>query len=120
MIENDMATMPLDTVDFTSFLVEAKRNAQPATNMTAMREELPGSMQLQFTRGLYTYKNIYCGFERFSGQETVHHDGRAVWGMGYNGGLINHFMLNLQLQLIYAVLRLTLSNVTEEINIRGR
>ena len=89
MIENDMATMPLDTVDFTAFLVEAKRSAQPATNMTAIREELPGSMELQYTRGLYTYKNIYCGFERFSGQETVHHDGRAVWGMGYTGGLIN-------------------------------
>jgi hypothetical protein len=119
MIENDMATMPLDTVDFTSFLVEAKRNAQPATNMTAMREELPGSMQLQYARGLYTYKNIYCGFERFSGQETVHHEGRAVWGMGYTGGLINHFMWNLQPQWIYAVLRSALSQVSEEMPFRG-
>ena len=119
MIENDMATMPLDTVDFTAFLVEAKRSAQPATNMTTMREELPGSMQLQYTRGLYTYKNIYCGFERFSGQETVHHDGRAVWGMGYTGGLINHFMWNLQPQWIYAVLRSALSQVSEELPFRG-
>jgi hypothetical protein len=119
MIENDMATMPLDTVDFTSFLVEAKRNAQPATTLTAMREELPGSMQLQYTRGLYTYKNIYCGFERFSGQETVHHEGRAVWGMGYTGGLINHFMWNLQPQWIYAVLRSALSQVSEEMPFRG-
>jgi hypothetical protein len=92
---NDRQTMPLDTVDFTVFLVEAKRNAQPAADLRVIREILPGSMELQYSNGMYTYKNVYCGFERFSGQETVHYDGRAVWGMGYTGGLVNHFMWNL-------------------------
>jgi len=119
MADNDRATMPLDAVDFTAFLVEAKRNAQPAADLTAMREVLPGSMQLQFSQGLYTYKNVYCGFERFSGQEIVHYDGRAIWGMGYTGGLVNHFMWNLQPQWIYAVLRSALSQVSEELPFRG-
>src|SRR4051812_3480745 len=92
----DRPTSPLDTVDFTAFLVEAKRGAQPVTNLGPVHEVLPGSMQLRYSQGLYTYTNVYCGFERFSGQETVHHDGRAVWGMGCTGGLINHFMWNLQ------------------------
>lgn len=117
--ESDRPTMPLDTVDFTSFLVDAKRNAQPAADLATIRGLLPGALQLEHTRGLYTYKNIYCGFERFSGQETVHYDGRPIWGMGYTGGLINHFMWNLQPQWIYAVLRSALSQVSEELPFRG-
>src|SRR4051794_31467219 len=117
--DGEMATMPLDTVDFTSFLVEAKRNAQIAPNANLAREILPGALHLHYTKGLYTYNNIYCGFERFSGQETVHYDGRAVWGMGYTGGLINHFMWNLQPQWIYAVLRSAMSQVSEEMPFRG-
>ena len=119
MITGDRPTSPLDTVDFTAFLVEAKRNAHPATDLEAAHKVLPGSMQLQYENGLYTYTNLYCGFERFSGQETIHHDGRAIWGMGYTGGLINHFMWNLQPQWIYAVLRTALSQVSEELPFRG-
>jgi len=117
--EADRPTMPLDTVDFTSFLVEAKKNAQPTPDVGAIRDALPGSMVLEYSRGLYMYKNIYCGFERYSGQETVYHDGRPVWGMGYTGGLVNHFMWNLQPQWIYAVLRSALSQVGEEMPFRG-
>ena len=116
---NDRQTMPLETADFTAFLVEAKRNAQPAPDLRVIRDILPGSMQLQYSKDAYAYKNVYCGFERFSGQETVHFDGRAVWGMGYTGGLVNHFMWNLQPQWIYAVLRSALSQVSEEIPFRG-
>ncbi len=119
MLANDRPTSSLDTADFTSFLVEAKRSAQPAPNMAPAHELLPGSMHLQYNQGLYTYTNLYCGFERFSGQETIHYDGRAVWGMGYTGGLINHFMWNLQPQWIYAVLRTALSQVNEELPFRG-
>jgi hypothetical protein len=116
--EADRPTMPLDTVDFTSFLVEAKKNAQPIAD-AGVQEALPGSMILYYARGLYTYKNVYCGFERYSGQETVHYDGRPIWGMGYTGGLVNHFMWNLQPQWIYAVLRSALSQVEEELPFRG-
>lgn len=111
--------MTLDTVAFSAFLVEAKRNAQPATDGQSIQNILPGSIQLQYSRGLYSYRNVYCGFERFSGQETVHYDGRPVWGMGYTGGLINHFMWDLQPQWIYAVLRAALSQVSEELPFRG-
>jgi hypothetical protein len=119
ILPNDRQTSSLDTGDFTAFLVEAKRGAQPAPSMAAAHELLPGSMDLRYSQGLYTYANLYCGFERFSGQETVHYDGRAVWGMGYTGGLINHFMWNLQPQWIYAVLRTALSQVSEELPFRG-
>src|SRR6476661_1364269 len=117
--ESDRPTMPLDTVDFTSFLVEAKRNAQQSTHVNTIREILPSALYMEYTRGLYSYKNIYCGFERFSGQETVYYDGHAIWGMGCTGSLVNHFMWNLQPQWIYAVLRSALSQVSEEMPFRG-
>jgi hypothetical protein len=111
--------MPLDTAAFTAFLVEAKRSARPAGKVGELQDEMPGAIQLEYSRGLYTYKNIYYGFERFSGQETVHFEGRPVWGMGYNGGLINHYMWDLQPQWIYAVLRSALAKVSEELPFRG-
>jgi hypothetical protein len=116
---NDRHTMPLDTVAFTAFLVEAKRLAQPAATTAALNSILPGVVHLEYSRGLYTYRNVYYGFERFSGQETVHYDNRPVWGMGYNGGLITHYMWDLQPQWIYAVLRAALSQVSEELPFRG-
>ncbi|MBF6612650.1 MAG: hypothetical protein IVW55_05920 [Chloroflexi bacterium] len=116
---DDMHTMPLDTVAFSSFLVEAKRNAQPAPGVAAMQSFMPGVIQLEYSRGLYSYRNTYFGIERFSGQETVHFDNKPVWGMGYNGGLVTHYMWDLQAQWIYAVLRAALAQVTEELPFRG-
>ena len=115
----DADTLPFDTVDFTTFLVEAKRNASPAGNIATARQLLPEAVHLSYARGLYTYNNIYCGFERFSGHETVHYNNKPVWGMGFSGGLVNHYMWDLQPQWIYAVLRSALAQVTEELPFRG-
>lgn len=114
----DRPTMPLDTVAFTAFLVEAKRNAQ-AAGQNAVQTILPGATQLQYSRGAYTYRNTYYGVERFAGQETVHFDNRAIWSMSYTGGLITHYMWDLQPQWIYAVLRTALAQVSEELPFRG-
>lgn len=115
----DRDTIPFDTVDFTAFLVEAKQAATPATDLATVRTLLPGAIHLRYERGLYTYSNIYCGFERFSGQETVHYNNKPIWGMGYSGGLVDHYMWDLQPQWIYAVLRSALAQVSEELPFRG-
>src|SRR5687768_10617558 len=111
--------MPLDTPAFSAFLVEAKKSAQPLPDPAGAQALLPSSMHLQYSRGLYAYRNVYYGFDRFSGQEVVYHDTKPVWGMGYTGGLINHYMWDLQPQWIYAVLRAALSQVSEELPFRG-
>ncbi|HKP51825.1 MAG TPA: DUF5680 domain-containing protein [Chloroflexia bacterium] len=115
----DKDTMPFDTVDFTSFLVEAKRNAAPASDPAVAGKLMPGAVYLRHARGLYTYSNLYCGYERFSGQETVHYNNKPIWGMGYAGGLVDHYMWDLQPQWIYAVLRSALGQVSEELPFRG-
>jgi Domain of unknown function (DUF5680) len=121
---NDVAggereTTPFDNIAFTSFLVEAKRNARPVTNQAMVQATLPTASQLEYTRGLFAYKNTFYGFERFSGQETVYYDSRPIWGMGYAGGLLNHYMWDLQPQWIYAVLRAALAQVSEDLPFRG-
>ena len=115
----DRDAVLFDTVEFTEFLVEAKRSAAPAGDPTMLQNLLPGSIFLAYARGLYTYSNIYCGYERFSGQETVHYKNRPIWGMGYSGGLVDHYMWDLQPQWIYAVLRSALAQVSEELPFRG-
>jgi hypothetical protein len=118
IVGKERETTPFDNIAFTQFLVEAKRNARPVA-AGLMQGLMPGASQLQYTRGLFTYKNTFFGFERFSGQETVHYDNRPVWGMGYAGGLINHYMWDLQPQWIYAVLRAALAQVNEDLPFRG-
>lgn len=108
-----------DVSEFTEFLVEAKRKALPAGAAEELRTSMPDVTLLEHARGDYSYKNLYFGFERFSGQETVFYKGKAVWGMGYSGGLMPHFMWDLQPQWVYAVLRTALSQVSEEMPYRG-
>ncbi|HUP28351.1 MAG TPA: DUF5680 domain-containing protein [Chloroflexia bacterium] len=115
----DKPTLPLDTLAFTTFLVEAKKSAKPQTAADGAPEAAPGAIQLVYSKGLYSYTNIYYGTERFSGQETVHYDSKPIWGMGYSGGLITHYMWDLQPQWVYAVLRAALAQVTEELPFRG-
>jgi hypothetical protein len=108
-----------DVAEFTEFLVEAKRKALPSSDATTMRSSMPGVTLLEYAKGDYSYKNTYFGFERFSGQETVFHKGKPIWGMGYSGGLVDHFMWDLQPQWVYAVLRTALSQVSEDMPYRG-
>jgi hypothetical protein len=119
IVGGERETTPFDNLAFTQFLVEAKRNARPMPNRGVPQGLMPGAQQLQFNNGLFAYNNTFFGFERFSGQETVHYDNRPVWGMGYAGGLINHYMWDLQPQWIYAVLRAALAQVNEDTPFRG-
>lgn len=115
----DAQSRSFDQAEFVEFLVEAKRKAVPSKDITAVRSLLPGFFLLEYASGPYSYKNLYSGFERLSGQETVLHSGKPVWGMGYSGGLMQHFMWDLQPQWIYAVLRAALAQVSEEMPFRG-
>ena len=86
---------------------------------SAAHSILPHSIHLRYSQGLYMYNNIYCGLERFSGHETVHYKNKAIWGMGYSGGLVDHYMWDLRPEWIYAVLRSALAQVSEELPFRG-
>jgi len=83
---------PLDD-DFVDFLLEAKRATYAAGAPELAVASRPGSKDLPYRRGPWSYLDGYYGGEAFSGEEAVWHDdgsdARApVWSMNYYGTLL--------------------------------
>jgi hypothetical protein len=71
----------------TAFIVRAKA----ATYVGDGRQSLsyrPGSHDLQFHDGSFSYLDSYFGGTDFIGQEVVYFEGRAVWAMNYYGRIL--------------------------------
>ena len=49
----------------------------------------PGSHDLQFQEGAFTYLDSYFGGADFIGEEVVYYEGRPVWAMNYYGRLLD-------------------------------
>jgi Domain of unknown function (DUF5680) len=49
----------------------------------------PGSHDLQFTDGEWSYLDSYFGGRDFIGQEVVYHAGKPVWAMNYYGYILH-------------------------------
>ena len=48
----------------------------------------PGSHDLQFHEGAFSYLDSYFGGSDFLGQEVVYYDGKPVWAMNYYGRIV--------------------------------
>jgi hypothetical protein len=48
----------------------------------------PGSHDLRFQHGSFSYLDSYFGSADFLGQEVVHYDGTPVWAMNYYGRIL--------------------------------
>jgi len=48
----------------------------------------PGSHDLHFVRGQWSYLDSYFGGRDFIGQEVVYHTGQPVWAMNYYGRIL--------------------------------
>ena len=48
----------------------------------------PGSHDLQFHEGPFSYLDSYFGGSSFSGQEVVYYEGKPVWVMNYYGRIL--------------------------------
>jgi len=71
------------------FLAEARRNTYAANNTPTDNPRLLESIQLEFQRGDYFYRDIYfLGSKNFIGQEIVYQESKPVWGMNYIGNTI--------------------------------
>ncbi|MBN2387141.1 MAG: hypothetical protein JXB85_08975 [Anaerolineales bacterium] len=49
----------------------------------------PGSHDLRFTDGEWSYLDSYFGGRDFIGEEVVFHNGRPVWAMNYYGYILD-------------------------------
>lgn len=71
---------------FLHFLLKAKRYTYASQGDEAtMASLLPGSRQLEYRDGAFSYRDIYVGMAHFAGQEIVSYLEQPVWSMSYAG-----------------------------------
>jgi hypothetical protein len=74
------------------FIVHAKSvayvgNGQPVPSCR------PGSHDLEFTDGEWTYLDSYFGGRDFIGEEVVYFNGKPVWAMNYYGRILREDLI---------------------------
>lgn len=71
------------------FIAEARRNTYASDATSTDNPRLLGSVQLEFQKGDYFYRDIYfSGDQKFVGQEIVYQNSKPVWAMNYIGDAI--------------------------------
>ena len=70
--------------DLTAFIVQAKA-ATYVGGGTKSLSRRPGSHDLEFHAGVFSYLDSYFGGTDFLGQEVVYYEARPVWVMNYCG-----------------------------------
>ncbi len=68
-------------MDFTSFLLKAKRAAYPRGKYRKV-----GAFNVfEYSEGNFSYSDVYTGHNPFSGTEIVYYNSVAIWSMHYYG-----------------------------------
>ena len=83
--------MHIDALD--AFVVAAKRTTYVGNGRRA-EPSRPGSHDLTFEEGKFSYRDSYFGGSDFLGQEVVWCDGRPVWAMSYYGYIIDSELID--------------------------
>ena len=66
------------------FLIEAKRNTYAGKN-NQVQSSRNGSVDFEYVKGDYKYRDSYVGSKYFSGQEIVWYKDEPCWSMNYVG-----------------------------------
>ncbi|QTD43982.1 DUF5680 domain-containing protein [Ottowia testudinis] len=104
---------------FLHFLREAKCATYAAQGDAAsVPAALSGMRQLEYSKPPYLYRDVYAGFARFAGQETVLSADAPVWSMVYAGGLCGG-VADDQATPVFAALRKALLMPPEALPLRG-
>ena len=70
--------------ELTEFLLEAKRNTY-ASKKNEVESSRDGSIDYEYVKGDYRYRDSYVGSSYFSGQEIVWYKNKPYWSMNYIG-----------------------------------
>ena len=102
------------------FLVKAKRAtyARQGDVDSVKTVLLPGTHQLEFSEGLFSYRDIYAGSAMFAGQEIVYYAGKPVWSMSYAGNIPEE-VSGQDMDGLVKLLHKALMNVPENLPYRG-
>ena len=78
----------MDNSELEAFIVRAKANSYVGEGQKSLAYR-PGSHDLQFHEGPFSYMDSYFGGTDFLGQEVVYFEGKPVWVMNYYGKILN-------------------------------
>ena len=102
-----------DPAELRAFVAEAHRNGYATGGATRAED---GSKVLSYGRDRWHYRDRYFGSREFVGSEVVSHEGDPVWGMSYDGYLVDDAA---DREAVYEFLRTALRAVPEETPYRG-
>jgi len=80
-----MADFTLDQLN--AFIVRAKAVTYVGGGAKSLSYR-PGSHDLQFHEGPFSYLDCYFGGSDFLGQEVVYYEGKPIWAMNYYGRIL--------------------------------
>jgi hypothetical protein len=102
------------------FLIKAKRAtyASQGDRDSVKSVLLPGTHQLEYSEGLFFYRDIYAGSAMFAGQEMVYYAGKPIWSMSYAGDIPEE-VSSPNIEGLVKLLHKALMNVPDAIPYRG-
>lgn len=74
--------------ELTAFIVRAKASTYVGGGAKSLPCR-PGSHDLEFHEGAFSYLDSYFGGTDFLGQEVVYYEARPVWAMNYYGRILD-------------------------------
>ena len=80
--------MEINFDELKSFIAEARRNTYAGDGKRIENPFLAGSVQFEYKKGKYFYRDVYFGGEKnFVGQEVVYQNDKPIWSMVYCGSV---------------------------------
>lgn len=108
-----------DLEKLAEFVVKAKLRTY-AGDGKEVKPERAGFKELEYKEGVWAYRDSYTGFYAAPGQEVVRFDGRPIWVMSYNGGMMPEYIGDIEFaKTAFMFLKLALSKVTVSRPFRG-
>lgn len=87
-----MKEEPFSLKELNAFVVRAKAATYVGGGAKSLSRR-PGSHDLEFREGAFSYLDSYFGGADFIGQEVVYHQETPVWAMNYYGKLLEPSMI---------------------------
>ncbi len=104
-------TNDLSLAELNSFIVQAKAATYVGNGAKSLSHR-PGSHDLEFHQGDFSYLDSYFGGTDFIGQEVVYYKERPVWAMNYYGRIIRTDLITAQ--VAGQMIKKSLSKLYEE------
>lgn len=76
-----------------AFIVRAKATTYVGSGAKSLSYR-PGSHDLQFHQGAFSYLDSYFGGTDFIGQEVIYYEGKPVWAMNYYGYILEPSLIS--------------------------